>query len=232
VGGAAMKTAKQDLLIIFISALIPMVIYFLFEPQWRLFNQDPAMNFAVKFIVQSLLSFSLAGLGFSIVMLLRREKFSAYGLVTINMIPAITLSVLSFVPHLLFLIFTKGFHGYAPMSGAIIYDSVMSRPTLQRVICMAIIFLIWGFCEGFTYVYASQKINEILPIKNKFINFGAIICGVLCIMMHGGISLNPVSMSDALTMFIFVYGILIVKDNFDNAWGCIFSFLFLWNAFP
>ena len=34
----------------------------------------------------------------------------------------------------------------------------------------------------------------------------------------------------ALTTFIIIYGMLIVKEKTKNAWGCIFIFLFFWNA--
>lgn len=223
---------KRDLVVIFLASLVPMIIYLVFEQSWRAFNQNGSINFWYKFVLQSLIAYCLAGLGFTIVMLWRKEGFSSYGLVKKNTISSILMSILVFLPHLVFLVITKGFHGYAPMSGAIIYDSIMDRPFLQRFFCMIVVFLIWGFCEGFTYVFVSQKINSLLSKQNRFLNVGAVIGGIICVMMHGGIALNVVSLFDALTMFIFVYGILTVKDINKNAWGCIFAFLFLWNAFP
>lgn len=118
------------------------------------------------------------------------------------------------------------------MSGAIIYDRVIEQPFSQQGIYLAIIFLIWGFCEGFSYIFICDKINVLYESKNTYLNIGAIAGGILCMLMHGGISLNPIIIADAITMFIFIYGTLLVKNITGNAWGCIFSFFFLWNAFP
>ena len=35
---------------------------------------------------------------------------------------------------------------------------------------------------------------------------------------------------EALTTFILIYGMLVVKENTNNAWGCILIFLLYWNA--
>ena len=226
------KRAKADLLIVSISALVPTVIYLFFEPQWRVASQDPDTSFGITFFVMCVLAFCLSGLGALLVVSVLKESFASYGMVRKNAFIVILLSVLAFIPHLIFMIAANGWHGYAPMSGAIVYDGVVSRPPFQRLVCMGIVFLIWGFCEGFTYVLVSRKVNTILPAKGDFMNFGAIIGGILCVMMHGGVPLDLLSLFDALTMFIFIYVILIVKDRFRNAWGCIFSFFFLWNAFP
>ncbi len=34
-----------------------------------------------------------------------------------------------------------------------------------------------------------------------------------------------------LTIFMIVYGMLSVKEYTGNAWGCVFIFVLLWNAF-
>lgn len=226
------QNAKKDIFVIFLTSLIPMVVYLIFESSWRSFHQDINVHFWYKFALQCFISYCLAGLGFTIVMLWRKEKFSHFGLLSKNTLVSIVLSAVVFLPHFIFLMVTKGYHGYAPMSGAILYDSIMQRPFLQQLFCMVVVFAIWGFCEGFTYVYIGRKVNDIFPIKNQYLNWGAIIGGTLCVMMHGGIALNWISIFDAITMFLFVYGILTIKDITNNAWGCVASFLFLWNAFP
>ena len=62
-------------------------------------------------------------------------------------------------------------------------------------------------------------------------NWGAILGAIICVMMHGGIKFDLVSIFDAITMFIFVYSIIAIKDNNKNTWGCIFSFLFFMECF-
>ncbi|AGC67828.1 hypothetical protein Cst_c08290 [Thermoclostridium stercorarium subsp. stercorarium DSM 8532] len=36
---------------------------------------------------------------------------------------------------------------------------------------------------------------------------------------------------ESLTVFLIIFGMLLAKDFTKNAWGCIFVFVFLWNAF-
>lgn len=229
------KTKKQaiiDLIIIFACSVIPMIIYLFLGQYWRSLSQSDSVNFWVKFLIQCFLSFCLAGLGFVVVMILRKEDFAKFGLVRKNIVGSIILSSLTFVPHFIFLMVTRGFHGYVPMSGAIVFDSVMLQSLFEKIICVIILFAIWGFCEGFSILYIGQKINSIWKPKTKFLNIGAIVSAIIFVFMHGGVSLDPVVLFDAITMFVFIYGILVIKDITGNAWGCIFSFFFLWNAFP
>ncbi len=34
-----------------------------------------------------------------------------------------------------------------------------------------------------------------------------------------------------ITILIIIYGMLMVKEITGNVWGCVFVFVFLWNAF-
>jgi hypothetical protein len=117
------------------------------------------------------------------------------------------------------------------MNGTVLTDSILARPFPQNVLCMGLVYLIWGFFEGITYVFFSKKINTIFIFKNKCLNIGAIFCGIICVLIHGIIGFDLLTSIETITVFIFIYGILIIKDTTGNAWGCVFSFLFLWNAF-
>ena len=69
--------------------------------------------------------------------------------------------------------------------------------------------------------------------KNKEkegLNYGAIVCGIICILIHGMIGFDLYTIFEALTTFILIYGMLVVKENTNNAWGCILIFLVYWNA--
>lgn len=35
---------------------------------------------------------------------------------------------------------------------------------------------------------------------------------------------------EIVTTFIAIYGMLQVRKVYKNAWGCVFAFLFIWNA--
>jgi len=45
------------------------------------------------------------------------------------------------------------------------------------------------------------------------------------------IGVTPEGFLEMLTVMIIIYGMLMVKEFTGNAWGCIFIFVFLWNAF-
>jgi len=94
-----------------------------------------------------------------------------------------------------------------------------------------IIAVTWGFFEGFNYVVICEKINKLLPVKHGWLNWGAIICGVMCILIHGMIGVTPESIIEMLTVFVAIYGMLVTRTVTGNAWGCVFVFVFLWNAF-
>ena len=93
-----------------------------------------------------------------------------------------------------------------------------------------LIAFVWGIVEGFNYVVISKKINERYISKNKWLNYGAIVCGIACVLIHGMVGFDLYTIFEALTTFIIIYGMLIVKEKTNNAWGCIFIFLFFWNA--
>lgn len=97
------------------------------------------------------------------------------------------------------------------------------------IIGMAIIILVWGFFEGFNYAVICEKINRRYPSKNKWLDSGAITCAIICILFHP-LSISFWGIVELITTFIAIYGMLIVKKQTGNAWGCIFAFCFIWNA--
>ena len=225
------QKAKKDLAILFIATLIPLVIYLFFENVWHIQGRDESIDFWLRFWLISLSAYGLAGLGCTIVFIYRKERFQDYGLIKNKALLSVALSVLIFAPHFIFMVITGAVHGYSPMNGTVLTHSVLNRPFPQNILCMGLLFLVWGFFEGMNYVFMSKKINIIFPHKNQYLNVGAIFCGVACVLIHGMIGMDILTLIETITVFIFVYGILVIKDLTGNAWGCVFSFLFLWNAF-
>jgi len=229
------KTEKQkairDLIILIIATLIPLIIYLFFENVWNIQGRDESINFWIRFWVIILSAYGLTGLGCTIVFIYRKKKFKDYGLIINKVILSIILSILVFIPHFLFMFFTDNVKEYFPMNGTVLTYSSINRPFPINIFCMGLIFLVWGFFEGINYVFISKKLNIIFPTKNKFLNIGAIFCGILCVLLHGIIGFDIITILEGISVFIFIYGILIVKEFTGNAWGCIFSFFFLWNAF-
>lgn len=120
---------------------------------------------------------------------------------------------------------------YLPFQSVWTTQEVLSSGFPSNIIAVIITALAWGFFEGFNYVVISDKINRRYLSKNRWLNWGAIVCAVLCILIHGAIGVTAEGIIEMLTIVIIVYGMLMVKKATQNAWGCIFIFVFLWNAF-
>ncbi len=177
------------------------------------------------------LQFGMAGLGITVVSIIRKESFLGYGLRIKGIFPSIVLSALMFVPNAAFVVFTGAFAGYMPFRSVWITGDILAAGFPVNVVGMLIIAVAWGFFEGFNYVVISEKINAIFPPKNKWLNWGAILCGVMCILIHGMIGVTVENIIEMITIFIIIYGMLMVKEHTGNAWGSVFVFVFLWNAF-
>lgn len=100
---------------------------------------------------------------------------------------------------------------------------------VYSIIGMALIIAVWGFFEGFNYAVISEKINRRYPSKNQWLDYGALTCGIVCILFHP-ISISFWGMIEIITTFAAVYGMLMVRKKTENAWGCVFAFCFIWNA--
>ncbi|MDY2523197.1 hypothetical protein SOP64_10755, partial [Weissella confusa] len=101
----------------------------------------------------------------------------------------------------------------------------------STVIGILITAIVWGFFEGFNYVVISDKINKRYPTNYLWLDWGAIFCAILCIVIHGAIGLTVESIVEMISIVLIIYGMLLVKKLTGNAWGCVFVFVFLWNAF-
>ena len=88
---------------------------------------------------------------------------------------------------------------------------------------------VWGFFEGFNYAVVCEKIDRRYPSKKKWLDYGALTCAIICILLHP-FSTSFWGIVEIITTFIAIYGMLIVRKKTGNAWGCVFAFCFIWNA--
>lgn len=174
--------------------------------------------------------FAVAGLGLCIVCLIRRESFTRFGLTTKNLIPSCVFSLLFCIPELLFYVIRGEVHGWCPFWGVNIAREVLAAPIGTRIPGMLIIGLCWGFFEGFNYVVIRDKISEQNPSKYRFWDWGAFVCAIMCILIHGIVGVNPEAIAEMLATMILIYGMLIVRKETGNSWGCILVFFVYWNA--
>ena len=221
------KKADKDLNIIIISTLISLVIYLIFGKRIMDFAKTSEINIWLRFIPVMLLQFGLAGLGSLIVICYRKESLKEYGLTKNNFFKTIILSLVVCIPSMIFLLVNNEINSYLPLKNCIFTKLFLSS---NNILGYILIILVWGFMEGFNYVVISKKINDRYINKNKWFNYGAIVCGLIGVLIHGMIGLDLYTFFEALTTFIIIYGMLIIKDRMNNAWGCIFIFLFFWNA--
>ena len=101
--------------------------------------------------------------------------------------------------------------------------------------------IVYGSKYGTTKKYAEEiaRMTDIPAISyekvsdinayNEIIYLGALICAVMGILFHS-IHFTLAGSVELITTFIGLYGMLIVRRNTENALGCIFVFLFIWNA--
>lgn len=132
---------------------------------------------------------------------------------------------------MIFMLSTGQITSYLPFQSVWTTREVLSSGFPINVIGMLITAIAWGFFEGFNYVVISDKINRRYPSKNRWLNWGAIACAVLCILIHGAIGVTAEGIIEMVTIFLIVYGMVMVKEYTGNAWGCVFIFTFFWNAF-
>lgn len=224
---ARKKQLIADLIII---GLVSFVVL-LFAGKINAYSYDPSIPLMKRLFVTALCGqFAIAGLGITIVCIIRREKFTKFGLNTKNLLPALLLSLACCVPDFIYQLARGHVHSWFPF-----YDMSMTPQLLEeslpvKVSGLLITALFWGFFEGFNYVVIRDKISELSPSKYRFWDVGAFVCAVMCILVHGVVGVTPDAFLEMVCTLILIYGMLIVRKETGNAWGCVLIFFVYWNA--
>lgn len=225
------KQLDTDLWIIAIVSFLILAIYIIFNQKINDIVYDTSINIVLRVLfVGGIFQFGLAGLGITIVSVFRKESFLNHGLTLKNLLPAVLFSVLCCVPDFIYNFFAGNMHAWFPFSDVNTTTEVLASGFPFNILGMLITAVCWGFFEGFNYVVISDKINERYPSKNKFFDWGAIICAVMCILIHGAIGVTPDAIIEMLCTIVLIYGMLIVRKFTGNAWGCVLIFILYWNA--
>ena len=226
------READKDLNILALFTFFPLIGFLAFQEPIISFSRNPDHSLWIRLLVLALCQFSIAGLGASAILLYRKESIQKYGLVGKEIFPTLLQTALIALPLLIFLIVSGQARSYLPFQSILITKEVIASPAPTNLLGYLFISLIWGFWEGFNYVVIAKKINLRYPQKgNGFWNLGALICALICMLVHGMIGLNPSSLLQESTVFILIYGMLQIHRRTGNAWGCILIFFLLWNAF-
>ncbi len=220
-----------DLWIIVITSVVVLFIYSMFNSRINKLISDSSISIVLRVLfIGVVFQFGLAGLGITIVSFLRKERFVSHGLNTKNFWPMLGLSVLCCLPDFVYNILSGNIHGWFPFSSVNTTAEVIASGFPSNVLGMLITAVCWGFFEGFNYVVIADKLNERYPSKNKLWDWGAFICAVLCILIHGVIGVTPEAVIEMFCIMFLIYGMLVVRKITGNAWGCVLIFLLYWNA--
>lgn len=226
------KKLIADLWIIGIVTFLALgIIIFAMQNGMNNFADNRSIPIVLRVLVIGLCGqFAVAGLGISIVCLIRKQRFREFGLNTKNLIPALLLSLLCCVPELTYYLVRGYVSGWCPFQEVNTTAEVLVSPFPANVIGYLLTALFWGFFEGFNYVVIRDKISMLCPSKYRFFDWGALVCAVMCILIHGAVGVTPEAVFEMVATFILIYGMLIVRKETGNAWGCILIFFVYWNA--
>ena len=222
------KKLTIDLWIIALVTIAVYIVYGVFGSRIMSFCKNSDISVWPRLLMAAALEFGIAGLGITIVGLMRKESFASFGLRWENAIKAVLWTIVFFLPYILFIFLSGQFEGYEPLS-------IMVTPDLHKagivatIIGTLVIAIVWGFFEGFNYVVICEKINRRFPVKTKFFDWGALVVSIMGILFHP-MSFSIQGIIEIVTTFIAIYGMLQVRKVYTNAWGCVFAFLFIWNA--
>ena len=226
------KQLTVDLWIIIIASMAVLGIVLMgFGNQINQLATDSSVNILLRVLIIGLCGqFGIAGLGITIVCLIRKESFLKFGLNTKNLFPALGLSLLCCVPDFVYCLINGRVHAWCPFWDVNTTPEVLSSAFPYNALAFLVTALCWGFFEGFNYVVIRDKISEIYPSKHRFFDWGALVCAVMCILIHGAVGVTPDALIEMLTTMILIYGMLIVRKETGNAWGCVLIFFVYWNA--
>lgn len=220
-----------DLWIILVTSMLSLGLYIIFNNSINEIVYNVNINIVLRVLFTGgIFQFWIAGLGITIVSIRRKESFFSYGLQRKNLFLTIALSALCCVPDFIYNLVAGNVHAWFPFSDVSLTSEVITSGFPTNVIGMMIISVCWGFFEGFNYVVISEKISERYPTKNKFFDWGAFVCAIMCILVHGAIGVTPGAIIEMLCTIFLVYGMLMVRKKTGNAWGCVLIFFVYWNA--
>lgn len=225
------KQLLQDLLIIAVVSFTSLTIYMLMSDKMNSLVYDQSINIVIRILIIGVgAQFGLAGLGITIVCLLRKESFKLFGLRSKNLIISCVLCLACCVPDFIYCLCKGKVHKWCPFWDVNTTPELLSSGFPYNVLGMLITAVCWGFFEGFNYVVIRDKISELLPSKYKLWDWGALICAVTCILIHGVVGVSLYAVINMLVTMFLIYGMLIVRKLTGNAWGCVLIFFVYWNA--
>jgi len=215
------------ILIISITALV-YVLYYLFSSDIVRFATDPSKNILLRTLFLTVLHFCQGGLALTVIMLIRKEKLIDKGLSMDNIIPSLMYSSVLIIIYCV-VIYVRGIWRLTyPFRTTMVYDQLISQPIPIMVTGFLLLLITCGFFEAYNYAYISRKINLLIPVKNVFLRPGTIFVSIAGYIAHSIVGMN--GWIGSLPLLVLLYGLMVVYEKTDNAWGCVLAFSMLWTT--
>lgn len=224
-----LNNSKKDIGIIVSISLVSAILYVALSGTIMDYGKDLSHPLLLRFLPVFLIQFGMSCLGILIVILKNKEKLTKYGLVRKNILQSLIGCLFVSIPTVIFLFVTNGIHGFLPFQGMFLTKDILNAAVPFNIIGYLVIALTWGLGEGLFYVVLADKINLIYK-PNGIWDIGAFICAIISIAIHGMIGFDIITLFEALTTFMLMYGSLIIRRRTENAWGNILIFFVIWNA--
>lgn len=222
------KKLDVNLWIIALITAAAYCFYGVFGSPVMAFCKDSSISVWPRLFAAAAMEYAVAGLGITVVCIIRKLSFISFGLKAKNAVKAIVGTVICFIPYIAYIVLSGQFEGYEPLSIMVTPD-LHKAGILTAIAGTLVVAVVWGFFEGFNYAVIAEFISRRYPVKSRFFDWGALVCTLMGIMFHP-IHFDTLGMIDFVTTFIALYGMLMVRKHTENSWGCVFAFLFIWNA--
>lgn len=138
------KKLDIDIWIITLITFGVFVLYAVMGNQLMAYVKEPKNPLLSRLLINSGVQFGIAGLGVAIVCILRKEKFSLFGLVKQNTLKSIIGSVVCFIPYLCYIFVSGQYEGYQ-LFDILIADAVLKSVFPTNILGMSLIVAVWGF---------------------------------------------------------------------------------------
>lgn len=222
---------KNYLIDLWIIGLTIPVFYAIYGFFYMLLKIDMGkLPLLVQTLMGAFAEFGIMGLGITIVCIHNRVSFASFGLKKKSLMLTGLLSAFVCLPAFLYHLLSNEIITYFPLQNVNFTKPLLASDFPINVIGMLIVIIVWGFFEGFSYVVMADRISKVFSPKNLFLNWGAIICGIFCLVIHVLVG-QSYSIVGAIVEFTLIYGMLVVYHYTENAWGCVLIFCFFWSAF-
>ena len=111
---AGQKRLETDLWIILLCTLAALGAYMVLQDWVTAFMEDKSTTILLRVVVPAMFQFGIAGLGISVVSIIRKESFLSFGLRKKGTLASVVLCILCVVPYTIFKVETGAADRYLP----------------------------------------------------------------------------------------------------------------------